>query len=32
VASPSSEVFGQQVRAEVTRLSKLSKEAGIKAE
>ena len=32
VASPSSEVFGQQVRAEVARLSKLSKEAGIKAE
>jgi tripartite-type tricarboxylate transporter receptor subunit TctC len=32
VASPSSDVFGQQVRAEVARLSKLSKEAGIKAE
>jgi tripartite-type tricarboxylate transporter receptor subunit TctC len=31
-ASTSSEVFGQQVRAEVGRLSKLSKDAGIKAE
>jgi len=31
-ASASSEIFGQQVRAEVGRLSKLSKEAGIKAE
>ena len=31
-ASPSPEAFGQLVRGEVARLSKLSKEAGIKAE
>ena len=31
-ASPTPEAFGQQVRAEVARLSKLSKDAGIKAE
>ena len=32
VASSSAETFGQQVRAEVARVSKLAKEAGIKAE